>query len=167
MPFASFNTCLLPEKNTIVYYQFFKTLLVTIKSNFMKQIKIIIAIAIFSVLAFTQVNAADTTTNNPATLPVELIYAGTFKNQPLIQLNFSGSKDENVFNVNITDEAGVVLYNADVKSEVFSKQFLLNTDDLGDTVLKFEITGKKSGKSVTYRVNKQTQITEQMEVVKL
>ena len=69
----------------------------------MKQIKIIIAIAIFSVLAFTQVNAADTTTNNPATLPVELIYAGTFINQPLIQLNFSGSKNENVFNVNITD----------------------------------------------------------------
>ena len=74
----------------------------------MKQIKIIIAIAIFSVLAFTQVNAADTTSETPA-LPVELKYAGTFKNQPLIQLNFSGSKDENVFNINITDEAGVVL----------------------------------------------------------
>ena len=132
----------------------------------MKQIKIIIAIAFFSVLAFTQVNAADTTSENPA-LPVELKYAGTFKNQPLIQLNFTGSKDENVFNVNITDEAGVVLYNADVKGEVFSKQFLLNTDDLGDTVLKFEITGKKSGKSVVYRVNRQTQITEQMDVVKL
>jgi len=132
----------------------------------MKQIKIIIAIAIFSVLAFTQVNAADTTKENPA-LPVELKYAGTFKNQPLIQLNFTGSKDENVFNVNITDETGIVLYNADVKGEVFSKQFLLNTDDLGDTVLKFEITGKKSGKSVAYRVNKQTQITEQMDVVKL
>jgi len=132
----------------------------------MKQIKIIIATIAFSVLAFTQVQAGETTPDTPS-LPVELKYAGTFKNQPLIQLNFSGSKDENVFNVNITDEQGVVLYNADVKGEVFSKQFLLNTDDLGETVLKFEITGKRSGKTATYRVNRQTQITEQMDVVKL
>ncbi len=130
----------------------------------MKQIKTIIAIAIFSVISFTQVNATDTTTLN-STLPVELKYAGTFKNQPLIQLNFSGSKDENVFNIIITDESGVVFYNADLKGETFSKQFLLNTDDLGDAVLKFEITGKKSGKTVSYRVNRQ--VTEQLDVVKL
>lgn len=130
----------------------------------MKQIKTIIAIAIFSVISFTQVNATDTTTFN-STLPVELKYAGTFKNQPLIQLNFSGSKDENVFNIIITDESGVVFYNADLKGETFSKQFLLNTDDLGDAVLKFEITGKKSGKTVSYRVNRQ--VTEQLDVVKL
>ncbi len=130
----------------------------------MKQIKTIIAIAVFSAISFMQVTAADTTTLNP-TLPVELKYAGTFKNQPLIQLNFAGSKDENVFNIIITDESGVVFYNADLKGETFSKQFLLNTDDLGDAVLKFEITGKKSGKTVSYRVNRQ--VTEQLDVVKL
>jgi hypothetical protein len=130
----------------------------------MKQIKTIIAIAFLSVISIMQVTAADTTTLNP-TLPVELKYAGTFKSQPLIQLNFTGSKDENVFNITITDESGVVFYNSDVKGETFSKQFLLNTDDLGDAVLKFEITGKKSGKSVSYRVNRQ--VTEQMDVVKL
>ena len=133
----------------------------------MKQIKNIIAIAIFSVIGFTPVIAADTTLSNP-TLPVELKYAGTFKNQPLIQLNFAGSTEDKVFNILITDESGVVLYNADVKGDVFSKQFLLNTDDLGDAVLKFEISGKKSGKTVAYRVNRQKQqITEQMDVVKL
>ncbi len=130
----------------------------------MKQIKTIIAIAIFSVIGFMQVNATDTTTNN-SSVPVELKYAGTFKNQPLIQLNFSGSKDENVFNIIITDENGIVFYNADLKGEVFSKQFLLNTEDLGDAILKFEITGKKSGKTVSYRVNRQ--VTEQMDVVRL
>jgi hypothetical protein len=130
----------------------------------MKQIKTIIAIAVFSVISFMQVTAADTTTLNPP-LPVELKYAGTFKNQPLIQLNFAGSKDENVFNIIITDESGVVFYNADLRGEIFSKQFLLNTDDLGDAVLKFEITGKKSGKTVSYQVNRN--VTEQMNVVKL
>jgi len=140
--------------------------LLTIKLNFMKQIRTIIAIAIFSVIGFTQVNAADTTADTPS-LPVELKYAGTYKNQPLIQLNFSGSKDENVFNIIITDEEGVVLYSADVKGEVFSKQFLLNTEDLGDAVLKFEISGKKSGKTVAYRINRQTLVSKQLDVVKL
>lgn len=133
----------------------------------MKQIKIIIAIAIFSVIGFTPVIAADTTLSNP-TFPVELKYAGTFKNQPLIQLNFAGSTEDKVFNIVVTDETGVVLYNADVKGDVFSKQFLLNTEDLGDAVLKFEIVGKKSGKSVSYRVNRQKQeVVEQMDIVKL
>ncbi|MBK8521549.1 MAG: hypothetical protein WAT20_07880 [Ferruginibacter sp.] len=126
--------------------------------------KTIIAIAVFSAVSFMQVTAADTSTLNP-TLPVELKYAGSFKNQPLIQLNFTGSKDENVFNIIITDESGVVFYNADLTGETFSKQFLLNTDDLGDAVLKFEITGKKSGKTVSYRVNRQ--FTEHLDVVKL
>lgn len=133
----------------------------------MKQIKIIIAIAIFSVIGFTPVIAADTTLSNP-TFPVELKYAGTFKNQPLIQLNFAGSTEDKVFNIVVTDETGVVLYNADVKGDVFSKQFLLNTEDLGDAVLKFEIVGRKSGKSVSYRVNRQKQeVVEQMDIVKL
>ena len=132
----------------------------------MKQIKIIITTAIFSVIGFMQVHAADTTVGNAA-LPVELKYAGTFKNQPLIQLNFTGSKDDNVFNITITDQAGVVFYNADVSGQIFSKQFLLNSDDLGDAILRFEITSKKSGKTVAYRVNKQRQITEQLDVVKL
>jgi len=140
--------------------------LLTIKLNFMKQIKIIIAIAIFSALNFTQVIAADTT-GSTSTLPVELKYAGTFKNQPLIQLNFNGSTEDNVFRIVITDEAGIELYNADVKGDVFSKQFLLNTEDLGDAILHFEITGRKSGRKALYKVSRQRQVTQQMDVVKL
>jgi hypothetical protein len=133
----------------------------------MKQIKIIIAIAIFSVIGFTPVIAGGTTLSNP-TLPVELKYAGTFKKQPLIQLNFAGSTEDKAYNILITDESGVVLYNEDVKGDVFSKQFLLNIDDLGDAILKFQISGKKSGKTVAYRVNRQKlPVTEQMDVVKL
>ena len=130
----------------------------------MKQIKIIIAIAIFSALNFKQLHAADTTGNNPA-LPVELKYAGTIKNQPLIQLNFTGSGEDNVYRINVTDQAGIELYSAEVKGEIFSKQFLLNTDDLGDATLQFEIIGKKSGKKARYKVSRQ--LIQQMDVVKL
>lgn len=135
----------------------------------MKRNRIIIAITLFSAMLFTQANAADTATANGInTLPVELKYAGSYKNQPLIQLNFSGTKEENAFRISVTDQSGIVLYSADVQGEKdFSKQFLLNTDDLGDAVLTFVITGKRSGKTVSYQVSRQKQITEQMDVVKL
>ena len=132
----------------------------------MKQIKIIIATVLFSVLGFIQVNASDTTLETPA-LPVELKFAGTFKNQPLVQLNFTGSTEDNAYSISVTDETGIVLYNADVKGGIFSKQFLLNTNDLGDAVLNFEITGRKSGKKVVYKVSRQTNVSEQMDIVKL
>ena len=132
----------------------------------MKQIKIIIATVLFSVLGFIQVHASDTTLETEA-LPVELKFAGTFKNQPLVQLNFTGSTEDNAYSISVTDQAGIVLYSADVKGGIFSKQFLLNTNDLDDAVLNFEITGKKSGKKAVYKVSRQTNVSEQMDIVKL
>lgn len=132
----------------------------------MKHSKIFTVTVLFALMSFARVNAADTIGRNHS-LPVELKYAGIYKNQPLIQLNFSGNKDENVFSISITDQAGIVLYLNDVKGENFSKQFLLNTDELGDAVLRFEITGKKSGTKAVYQVSRQRNISEQMDVVKL
>lgn len=129
----------------------------------MKQNKRIFVIVFAALLSFVQVNALGIH-RNPTTVPVELKLVGSFQNQPLLQLDFSGSKEENQFIISITDETGLVLYNADVKGEVFSKQFLLNTDNLGDAVLNFAITGKRSGKTVNYRVTPQAVTTE---VVKL
>ena len=132
----------------------------------MKHTKSIIVIALFTLLSFAQAGATDTAGGTTA-VPVELKFAGTVKNQPLLQLNFSGTKEENQFSISIADENGVVLYSADAKGEKFSKQFLLNTDDLGDAVLKFEISSKKTGKTVVFQVSRQTLISEQMNVVKL
>lgn len=132
----------------------------------MKRYNTFIAITLITVMLFSNVAAADTA-YGISSVPVELKYAGVYKNQPLIQLNFSGSKEENEFNIAVTDQSGVVLYSANVKGETFSKQFLLNTDDLGDAVLTFTISGKKSGKTVSYQVSRQKKVTEQMDVVKL
>ena len=135
----------------------------------MKHIKVLFAIAIFSVVtlfssAVKATNDEKTDTNN---LPVELKYVGKIKNQPLFQLDFSGSARENEFDINITDQNGLVLYSNLEKGEKFSKQFLLDTEDLGDAVLKFEITGRKSGKSVSYRISRKSVVLENMDVVKL
>jgi len=132
----------------------------------MKHTKAIIVASLFSLLTLTHVNAADTTFGMNA-VPVELKYAGTYKNQPVLMLNFSGSKEENQFSITIADQNGVVLYSTDAKGEKFSKQFILNTDELGDAVLKFEVSSRKTGKSVAFQVSRQTLISEQMNVVKL
>jgi hypothetical protein len=132
----------------------------------MKQIKIIIAIAIITVLSLSNVHAGKTN-DTTAEVPVELTYMGIFKNQPLFQLNFSGSAEENEFSISVTDESGYVFYRQKVKGEKFSKQFLLNTENLEDANIQFIITGKKSGKSVVYRINRQLKTIEQTDVVKL
>ncbi len=134
----------------------------------MKQNKNTIVIALFAILSIATANAAntdDTITTLP--LPVELKFAGTVKNQPLLQLNFSGSPAENEFRILVTDEAGYTLYSSIARGENFSKQFLLNTEDLGDAVLKFEITGLKTGNTVAYKVSRQQEVTQQMNLVKL
>ncbi len=132
----------------------------------MNHTKTIIVAALFSLTTLTHVNAADTTAGSNA-VPVELKYAGTYKNQPVFMLNFSGTKEENQFSISIADENGVVLYSGNVNGEKFSKQFILNTDDLGDAVLKFEVSSRKTGKAVVFQVSRQTLISEQMNVVKL
>lgn len=132
----------------------------------MKHTKSIIVIALFTLLSFAQANATDTAVGNTP-VPVELKYAGTYKNQPVLQLDFSGTKEENQFSISIADENGVVLYSSNANGETFSKQFILNTDDLGDAELNFSVSSKKTGKTVVFRVSRQTLVSEQMNVVKL
>ncbi len=132
----------------------------------MNHTKRIITIAFFTLLLFAQAIAGNTN-DSIKTLPVELKYAGTFKNQPILQMDFFGSKEENEFHISITDENGYTFYSDIVKGEKFSKQFLLDKDNLGDATLKFEITGRKSGKTVVYEVSRHTKISEQMDLVKL
>ena len=131
----------------------------------MKHIKSIIAIAIFSLLSFTSVLASKTP-DSISTLPVELNYMGVVKNQPLFELSFSGSEEENEFNITIVDENGYVFYNENLKGKKFIKQFLFNAEDLSNAKIHFEITGKKSGKTVIYNINRQTKVIEEINVSK-
>ena len=132
----------------------------------MKHVKTITAIAIFTALSLGSVNAAKQIDHTDS-VPVELSYMGNVQNQPLFQLNFSGSESENEFSIIVTDENGFIFYEGSVKGEKFSKQFLFNTEDLGETNVRFTITGKKSGKTVNYTVNRQRKVLEEMNIVKL
>ena len=92
-------------------------------------------------------------------IPVELKYVGQLNNQPLFELAFA-NEDESEYTVIIRDEFGTVLYKDNVKGATFSKKFLLNTEELGTVSLKFEVIGKKTDKTATFEVNRNSRTIE-------
>lgn len=120
----------------------------------------IIAIAfltMFSVAATTTVSAGE----NPG-LPVELKYAGKMNDQPVFQLSVNGNALHNDFTVVILDQYNNILYWENIKAETFTKKFLLNTDEIGDEKLRFEIISRKAKQSVSYEVSRSTKTVEEM-----
>ena len=127
----------------------------------------LIAIAFFTVFSIATAPVAIANNSNPA-LPVELKFLGNnVKNQPVFQLNFFGNAEENDFTITIRDDYGNSLFSENIKGEVFSKKFLLNTEEIGDEAVRFEITGRKSQKTIVFEVNHQSHLQEEMVVRKL
>ena len=121
----------------------------------------LIAFAFFTVFTVAISPAAMAGEKNPV-VPVELKFAGLIKNQPVFQLNFSGNPEQDEFTIIITDEYGNSLYSENIKGENFTKKFLLNTDEIGDNNLRFEILSNKTKKSVVYEINRNTRIVQEM-----
>ncbi len=115
----------------------------------------IIAIAFMTVFSATAF-AVPKTGETEKDVPVSLSYAGTIQEQPLFQLSFYGNKENDDFTITIRDEWGNRLYRENIKAENFSKKFLLNTEEISDETLTFEIISNKTGKKVQYEVNRFT-----------
>lgn len=124
---------------------------------------LVIALAsIFTVAIVSPAHAND----EKKTIPVELKFIGNIENQPIFQLTFN-SPDENEFTIVVRDEYNTVLYRDNVKGGNITKKFLLDTEELGDTRIQFEITGKKTDKTVIYEVNKKSRLVEDMTISKM
>jgi hypothetical protein len=122
-----------------------------------------IALAASFAVAFTTPALA---TEEKKAIPVELKFIGSIKEQPLFHLVFTGT-EENEFTIVVRDEFGQILYKDKVKGTSFTKKFLLNIDELGDTEVKFEITGKNFEKPVVFEINKQSRLVEDLVVNKV
>ena len=123
-------------------------------------------IAIALVASFTVAFASPALANDEKkVIPVEMKFIGNIKNQPLFHMTFTGA-EENEFSITIRDEFGNVLYRDNVKGGNFTKKFLLNTDELGDAELKFEVTGKNFEKPVVFEVNRQSRFIEDVVISK-
>jgi hypothetical protein len=127
--------------------------------------KKIILIAFFT--AFSVASVPAKAGNGNKTIPVEMKFMGYIKNQLLFKLNFAGTPENNEFTVVIRDDQNNILYRDNIKGENFSKSFLLNTDEIGDDNLQFEVINKKTKESVVYEVNRNSGIKEDLTISEL
>ncbi len=126
----------------------------------------LIAIAFFTVFSATAVSASVNDSSN-LVMPLELKLIGTINNQPLFQLSYAGTTEQDDFTIIIRNENGNSLYRENIKGESFTKKFLLNRDEVGDGTLRFEITSKKNSKTVVYEVNRNTRQVEELVISKI
>lgn len=124
----------------------------------------VFAMAIAAFLTLAVINPALANDEKNA-IPVELKFIGNIENQPVFQLNFSNA-EESEFTIVVRDENHNILYRDVVKGAKINRKFLLNMEDLGDTAIQFEITGKKTGKSVVYEVNKKSRLVQDVVISK-
>jgi hypothetical protein len=127
--------------------------------------KRVIMIAFFTAFSVASVPAMANDSHNP--IPVEMKFMGYIKNQLLFKLNFAGTPEHNEFTVIIRDDQKNMLYRDNIKGENFSKSFLLNTEEIGDDTLQFEIINKKTKESVVYEVNRNSGVKEELTISEL
>ncbi|MEO5948723.1 MAG: hypothetical protein ABIP79_18045 [Chitinophagaceae bacterium] len=126
----------------------------------------LIAIAFLTVFSLGVVSPASATEKS-LVVPVALNYKGQINNQPIFELSFNGSSLQDNFTILIFDEYGNELYRENIKGEIFTKKFALNTDELGDNNIRFEIFCNKTKKSVTYEINRNTRVVHDIAVVEI
>ena len=123
----------------------------------------ILVIAFFTVFSVSAVSVR--ANNGRGVLPVELKFSGHINNQPLYKLIVAGNAEPDEFTVIIRDANRTTLFRENIKGENFSKSFLLNTEEMGDDTLYFEIVSKKTKKSVSYEINRYSHLEEEMAVI--
>lgn len=130
------------------------------------------AIALFSLFTIIVAPAANASNDrgfidDKNAAAVELKFLGNFKNQPVFELSFANAPAGTEFIVNIRDAHGTSLYRETLNSNIISRKFLLNTDEIGDDTVRFEITAKKDNKTVVYSVNQYTRFVEEVAVTRV
>jgi hypothetical protein len=125
----------------------------------------VLAIALIAVLTMTIITPAMANDDKKA-IPVEMKFIGNMKNQPVFAMTFTNT-EETEFTITVRDSYSNVLYKADVKGSNITKNFRLNTEELGDIPLTFEVSGGKTHKTVVFEINKYSRMVEDVVVTKI
>ncbi|MEP7372119.1 MAG: hypothetical protein ABI675_01945 [Chitinophagaceae bacterium] len=134
----------------------------------MKKVSIntrILAIALAATFT-TAFSSPALATEEKKTIPVELKFVGKIESQPVFLLSFNNA-EENGYTIVVRDEFSNILYRDNVKGGNITKKFILNTEELGDASITFEVIGKKTEKTVVYEINKQSRIVEDLVINKM
>lgn len=122
----------------------------------------LILIAFITIFSVAGISAAKAAEKNPV-LPVELKYVGKIGYKPLLELNINGNDNDRQYRITVKDEYDNSLYSENVKAEAFSKKFLLNVDEISGPVT-FEVSERKTGKTVVFEVKQKSHYVDQMEI---
>ena len=126
----------------------------------------VIAVAFLTLFsaAAAPASMANDSSRIPPVIPVELKYTGMIKNDPLFQLSVAGNPQQDDFTISISDLDGNNLYREHIRGENFTKNFLLNTEELGDEILRFEITSRKTKQVLVYEISSRTRMVRETAV---
>jgi hypothetical protein len=95
----------------------------------------------------------------------QLKYLGILKNQPVFQLDLNSAQEEE-FIISIRDQFSELLYTEKVKAKMFTRKFLLDTENLEDAVLSVEVRSGKN-KPEIFTINRNTRFIEETNISKL
>src|ERR1700733_15203385 len=99
----------------------------------MKNIKAI-AIVLLAALSIASTNAMATEGTKTIKTGIELKFIGNNASQPVFQLNVNNT-EEDEYIVTFKDEQNNVLYTGKLKGTNITKNFQLNTEEIGDNVM--------------------------------
>ncbi|MDF2187703.1 hypothetical protein [Paraflavitalea sp. CAU 1676] len=135
----------------------------------MKNIIKNLSLSLVALVAFTLAFSNTTLANGekvPVTSSIELKFLGNYDNQPVFQLNLKNA-EEDEFAITFRDEYGNILYSSKVKGSNVSKKFMLNIEEIGDSVLNVEVRSKKNDKAEVYQINRNRSYVEETVVNKV
>jgi hypothetical protein len=123
-------------------------------------------LAIALVASFTVAMATPAFANDDKkAIPVELKFIGNLHEQPLFHMVFT-NQEVTEYTITVRDAYNNVLYKDVVKGGNMTKKFLLNTEELGDVELRFEVTSKSYEKAVVFEINKYSRYVEDVVITK-
>lgn len=123
----------------------------------------VVALAALFTFAFSAPAFAGTGDENPA---VELKFIGNLNSQPVYQLSLNNIEDGE-YTIIIKDVAGEVLYSERAKGVNITRKFQLNTAEVDENALRFEIINRKNFESTVYELSKNTRTVQDVVVNKV
>lgn len=133
----------------------------------MKTLMHVRVLALALIATFTLAFSAPALANGEnKAVPVELKFIGNVQENPLFHLVFNGT-EATEYTIVVRDEFGNALYRETAKGSNFTKKFILNTENLSDGKLTFEVSSKSYKKPVIFEVNTEYNYTESVVVNKV
>ncbi len=122
--------------------------------------------AVLGLMTVLIVATGFTATAGEVVTGAELISVGKLNNQPVFQLNLH-NKVNGKYAVVVKDQFGEVLYQEILTGVNISRNFQLDTDELGGVDVRFEIVDMKgSSSSTVFNVKNNMRIVTETEIVK-